>query len=103
MTHFEGEVPRGPEFALACVPGPVAVSVTDAAAELSAGRLTVRVSRDSRWRVEFAADGRVLTSSEPKGMSIVETDDGHHYMLEQLGLGIGECVYGLGERFGPFV
>jgi alpha-D-xyloside xylohydrolase len=103
LTHFEGEVPRGPEFALACVPGPVAVSVTDAAAELSAGRLSIRVSRDPRWRVEFAADGRVLTSSEPKGMSIVETDDGHHYMLEQLGLGIGECVYGLGERFGPFV
>ena len=103
LTHFEGEVPRGPEFALGCAPGPVAVSVTDAAAELSAGRLSIRVSRDPRWRVEFAADGRVLTSSEPNGMSIVETDDGHHYMLEQLGLGIGECVYGLGERFGPFV
>ena len=103
LTHFEGEVPRKPEFLLETAPGPVVVSATDEAAELTAGRLTVRVSRDHGWRIDYQADGLVLTSSEPKGMGIVETDDGHHYMLDQLNLGVGECVYGLGERFGPFV
>ena len=103
LTHFEGEVPRKPEFLLETAPGPVVVSATDEAAELTAGRLTVRVSKDDGWRIDYAADGLALTSSEPKGMGIVETDDGHHYMLDQLGLGVGECVYGLGERFGPFV
>jgi alpha-D-xyloside xylohydrolase len=103
LTHFEGEVPPKPEFLLETAPGPVVVSATDEAAELTAGRLTVRVSRDDGWRIDYAADGLALTSSEPKGMGIVETDDGHHYMLDQLGLGVGECVYGLGERFGPFV
>ena len=103
LTHFEGEVPRKPEFLLETAPGPVVVSATDEAAELTAGRLTVRVSRDDGWRIDYSADGLALTSSEPTGMGIVETDDGHHYMLDQLGLGVGECVYGLGERFGPFV
>jgi alpha-D-xyloside xylohydrolase len=103
LTHFEGEVPRKPEFALETAPGPVVVSSTDDAAELRTGSLTVRVSRDHEWRIDYEADGRVLTSSEPKGMGMVEIDDGHHYMLDQLSLGVGECVYGLGERFGPFV
>ena len=25
------------------------------------------------------------------------------YMVSELSLGVGECVYGLGERFTPFV
>jgi alpha-D-xyloside xylohydrolase len=103
LTHFEGEVPRGPEFALTPAPEPVKVVMAEEAATLTAGGLTVRVGRDDGWRIDFEAYGRVLTSSEPKSMGIVQTADGHHYMLDQLGLGVGECVYGLGERFGPFV
>jgi alpha-D-xyloside xylohydrolase len=103
LSHFEGEVPRGPEFALTPSPEPVKVIMAEEAATLTAGGLTVRVGRDDGWRIDFEADGRVLTSSEPKSMGIVQTADGHHYMLDQLGLGVGECVYGLGERFGPFV
>jgi alpha-D-xyloside xylohydrolase len=103
LSHFEGGVARGPEFEIRASRGPVVVSVDERAAELSSGRLTVRVNRAEPWRLEFEAEGKVLTSSEPKGMGIVETDDGHHYVLDQLGLGVGEHVYGLGERFGTFV
>ena len=31
------------------------------------------------------------------------TLDGKHYVRDQLCLGVGEVVYGLGERFGPLV
>ena len=103
LTHFEGEVPKKPEFPLETDPGPVALSVTDEALELSAGRLTVRVSRDEEWRIDYEAEGRVLTSSEHNGIGIVDTEAGRHYIFDQIGLGVGECVYGLGERFGPFV
>jgi alpha-D-xyloside xylohydrolase len=102
LTHFEGEVPPKPEFSLVAAPGQVEVSTTEDAAQLTAGKLSARVSRDDEWRIEYEADGRVLTSSAPKGIAIVETD-GRHYMVEQLGLGVGESVYGLGERFGPLV
>jgi alpha-D-xyloside xylohydrolase len=38
--------------------------------------LTVRVSRDEEWRIDFEAEGRVLTSSEPNGIGIVDTEAG---------------------------
>ena len=102
LTHFEGEVVRKPEFEIDRAPGAVVVSASDQAAALTAGRLTVRVGRDDGWKIDYEAEGRALTQSVAKGMGIVEVD-GRHYMIEQLGLGVGECVYGLGERFGPFV
>ena len=46
--------------------------------------------------------GRVLTASEPRGMGYIERE-GAHFMHEQLALGVGENVYGLGERFTAFV
>ena len=103
LSHLEGQVARMPEFGIHAAPGPVTVSMVDDAAELESGKLKVRVSRNRNWRVDFEADGRVLTSSDAKGIGIVETEDGQHYMLDQLGLGVGEYVYGLGERFGSFV
>ena len=35
-------------------------------------------------------------------MGIMDTAEGR-YVHEQLALGVGECVYGLGERFTAFV
>lgn len=81
---------------------PVKVEVDDDVAVLTSGELSVRVHRD-RWHVDFEADGRVLTSSPHKGVGLISTDAGEHHVHEQLTLGVGEHVYGLGERFGPFV
>jgi alpha-D-xyloside xylohydrolase len=96
LTHFQGERRRQPEFALAT--GEPYVHLTDES--LTSGALEVRVGRD--WKVEFVAGGRVLTASEGKGMGFL-TLDGKHYVRDQLCLGVGEVVYGLGERFGPLV
>ncbi len=104
LTHFAGQQPKHPQFTVFEAPDTkVSVSVDEAAAMLTSGRLAVRVPRDDRWRVEFLADNRVVTSSGHKGMGIVEMDDGSHFMHEHLMLGVGELVYGLGERFTPFV
>ena len=43
----------------------------------------------------------MLTASADKALAAITTASGAHYMREQLSLGIGEFVYGLGERFGP--
>jgi alpha-D-xyloside xylohydrolase len=102
LTHFEGEVTPKPEFLLKPQPGPVVVATSGEAAEITSGRLSVRVGMDDHWRIDYLGDGRPLTSSVPKGIGIMETD-GRHFMVEQLGLGVGEFVYGLGERFGPLV
>ena len=43
----------------------------------------------------------MLTSSAPKSIGLATGPDGQNYVYQQLSLGVGEQVYGLGERFGP--
>lgn len=98
------------------------ITVDDNAATLVSGRTSVRISRDG-WRVEFfdnAGIPRKLTSSgarslsyivndmPPTGRAVVprffdKPDDAPAYVQEKLSLGVGECVYGFGEKFTPFV
>lgn len=103
LTHFAGQHPKTPQFELFEQPGaPVSVTSDEQAATLASGRLAVRVQRGERWQVDFVGDGQIITGSGPKGMGIIQNSDGH-FMHEQLSLGVGENVYGLGERFTPFV
>jgi alpha-D-xyloside xylohydrolase len=102
IEHHQGVVDPGPAFVLEGAERvPVEVAVDAEAGVLTSGALSVRVRRGSDWRVDFEAGGEVLTSSPPKGIGLVAADDGAHYVHEQLTLGVGEYVYGLGERFGP--
>jgi len=71
--------------------------------ELCAGELTLRVDTSKPWQLEFTAGGRVLTTVGERGTGFVTDAGGRHHMLGQLALGVGELVYGLGERFTPFV
>ena len=71
---------------------------------LTSGELTVRVARTGGWRVEFRARRPRAHQQRAQGASAHHGDArGAHYVHEQLDLGVGETVYGLGERFGPFV
>ncbi|MFB7353026.1 alpha-xylosidase [Streptomyces gardneri] len=105
VTHHVGKAHRGPDFVLAdgdsasgtvVVEGPVV--------ELASGPLRLRLDRSAPWALEFhEAGGRKLTEAGRKGTAFVTTADGAHHMAVQLALGVGEQVYGLGERFTPFV
>ncbi len=103
ISHYEGGRERGPRFPLESAADiPATVAVTDEAATLTNGDLTVRVSRKG-WGVEFmGADGRVVTRSAGRAMGYAEVAGQGAYVHEQLSLGVGECVYGLGERFTAF-
>jgi alpha-D-xyloside xylohydrolase len=103
LTHFTGEVPQEPRFRLNEETADITVTADDQAATLTSGALSVRIARTGDWRVDFIAEGRRLTGSGRKTTAIMETGDGRHYVREQLDLGIGDHVYGLGERFGPLV
>ncbi|MFF7815685.1 alpha-xylosidase [Streptomyces sp. NPDC007945] len=103
-THHAGSVRRGPEFVLpGAQPDAGKVRRDGAVVELGAGELSLRVDTSGPWRLEFSAGGRVLTSVGERGIGFVTDADGRHHMLGQLALGVGELVYGLGERFTPFV
>ncbi len=108
VSHHLGGVDRGPRFALAEVPGDVRVELPETLgagpATLRAGRLTARLATDGPWGLEFLdPSGRVLTSSMDRSLGIITTPDGATHVREQLTLGVGENLYGLGERFGAFV
>ncbi|MGB7539875.1 MAG: alpha-xylosidase, partial [Anaerolineales bacterium] len=103
LTHFSGESGKPPHFDLVEQPGSVSIQHKDEATILHSGRLCVRVPRALPWRVEYLADDKIVTMSGPRGMGVIETDSNEHFVHEQLSLGVGENVYGLGERFTPFV
>lgn len=104
VAHHLGGRIRGPQFEITSAPTDLAVETGDASVGiLTSGALTVKIDRGSAWRMDFVADGKTLTSSAFKGMAVIDTADGGHYIREQLTLGVGETVYGLGERFGPLV
>src|SRR5204863_3716797 len=50
------------------------------------------------------ADGRdeTLTTSAPNALGMMEKKGDGVFLREQLSLGVGELVYGLGERFQAF-
>ncbi|MFD9751744.1 alpha-xylosidase [[Kitasatospora] papulosa] len=106
-THHAGKARRGPDFALLAddTAAPVATTRRDGAVtELTSGPLTLRMDGDGPWGITFLdGDGRRLTRVDPKGTAFATTPDGVHHMIAQLALDVGENVYGLGERFTPYV
>jgi alpha-D-xyloside xylohydrolase len=122
--HFTGAAaPR--RFDLVGADGaPGSTATLDASgATLTTGSLSVRVSQGDPFSVEFFSGATRLTGLGHKSIGHVRlTDDAevtrdpsgnareraagprsHEYSLAQLDLGVGELVYGLGERFGPLV
>jgi alpha-D-xyloside xylohydrolase len=104
LTHFSGQQSRPPQFELHCPSGSASATVCsdEQAISLASGRLSARVSCEGPWGIQFSAGDALVTTSGPRGMSVLD-DDGSRYVREQLSLGVGECVYGLGERFTAFV
>jgi alpha-D-xyloside xylohydrolase len=104
LTHFSGQQLKPPQFELVEQPAAnVRIHDDEEATILNSGSLSVRVPRARPWRVEFVAEDKIITMSGPRGMGIIETEDNGHYMHEQLSLGVGEYVYGLGEHFTAFI
>ncbi|MGN6445101.1 alpha-xylosidase [Amnibacterium sp.] len=97
------------------VPGSAEIA-EDGSGVVRSGRLTARVRRGAPWSLEFLDGDRPLTGSGHRSAAWIdlapdaEVDAppiglalGRSYIHEQLELGVGTHVYGLGERFGPFV
>lgn len=103
MFHYTGGHPHHPEFILhdSNTAQPV-VADDEHFATLTSGQLSARVHKGSDWRVEYRAGEHTLTASTWQGMGFVDTPEGR-FIHEQLNLAVGECVYGLGERFTAFV
>ncbi|MFW5697879.1 MAG: alpha-xylosidase [Fimbriimonadaceae bacterium] len=103
IEHFTGGQDRGPHFELHEAEPEVRLNVEETVAELTSGKLTASVPTDGDWQIRFSAEGKILTGSGVKGAAYMQVEGEGAYTLDQLNLAVGECVYGLGERFTPFV
>ncbi|HEY5587309.1 MAG TPA: alpha-xylosidase [Ruminiclostridium sp.] len=104
ISHFDGIYDRGPQFELNYDPH-TKVSIINAKEEASliSGNMRVKIDKRKGWNVDFYYDGKRMTGSNGKTTAYITDQNKKHYIREQLELGIGEYVYGLGERFTPFV
>ena len=114
VTHFAGVALKEPRFEINEEPVQPVMAEDGEYASFTSGSLTARVHKgEGGWQVDYLADGRVLTSSSGfRGMChALKKEDGpcslyphgQGYMMDSLMLDVGECVYGLGERFGAYV
>ena len=104
FVHHSGGIDRGPAFELFPDPAvkPAIVNEADFVS-LSSGDLTVRVEKRGDWRLDvFRAGKRITGSALGAGGYAVNADERKSYVFERLDLGVGELVYGLGERFTAF-
>ena len=105
MAHFQGALDNGPHYPLN-VQKDIHVEIENTAgfAELKSGNLSVRVTKGEFWALDFLRDGVRITGSQLKNNGYVQdSKTQRNYMFERLDLGVGETVYGLGERFTALV
>jgi alpha-D-xyloside xylohydrolase len=81
----------------------VRIEQTDTEATLISGRVSVTVRKGEGWSLTFREGDKVLTRSDWRSLGYVQWAGKGNFMHEQLALAVGETVYGLGERFTPFV
>ena len=105
VTHFAGKRDNAPHFETCEEPVNAVIEENDEMVSFTSGKLTARVQKGENWRGDYVAEGgRVLTSSAFRGMGrALDKDTGKTYMSDSLMLDVGECVYGLGERFAAYV
>lgn len=116
-AHYQAYDKKEPRFPLHRGVCPVTVTVTEQEALMEAGEITVRVNREN-WEYRFEARGEVITSCGFRNLGYMRmnkkpatmfardnylVEDFDSYMLTELSLAPGECVYGFGEQFTAFV
>ena len=111
--HHLGVQDRAPKFELTFpenVPD-LDVEETETLLTVKSGHMSLIINKDN-WSMRYERDGKLLTKSEWRDLAYLKSDwrgyaydrgDDDAYMCQQLGLSVGELVYGLGERFTPFV
>lgn len=115
--HYEAYDNKAPEFEKSIKTVPYKTEIDEKKAVLTTGKLSVIIDREN-FEYRFEADGRVLTKCGLKNLSYIRwggepsthlpsenymCEKGRPYMLTELSLSVGECVYGFGERFTAFV
>lgn len=110
--HHLGVKKREPEFELYQKEElPLTVTSDEEKLTVTSGVLTLEIGKKN-WYMAYRRGNEVITRSAAKDLACMKTDwkgdaydkgDGiETYMRQQLTMGVGELIYGLGERFTAF-
>ncbi len=112
VWHHAGLRERAPKFELAPArSGLLRAQESEELLTVSSGTLRIEIRKDNASFAFFQGD-KQLTGSQYRDLAYMKTDwkgtaydrgPEDAYMRQQLTLGVGELIYGLGERFGAFV
>ena len=111
--HYKGEITDTPSFELELTQElPLEVSDNEEEIRITSGTLTLVITKKN-WSMTYVRNGEVITKSAGKDLALMKTDftgfaynttdSEETYMRQMLSLSVGELVYGMGERFTPFV
>ena len=111
--HHMGARKREPEFELEQKEEmPLTVTSDEEKLTIASGSLTLEIQKKN-WSMSYKRNGALITRSAAKDLACMKTDwKGDYYdkgditetyMRQQLSLGVGELIYGLGERFTALV
>ena len=111
--HHMGALQKAPEFELEQTEElPLTVEENDDLLVVQSGNLRLEMNK-KQWSMTYKRGDEVITSSSAKDLACMKTNwkgdyydkgDGvDTYMRQQLSLGVGELLYGTGERFTAFV
>ncbi len=112
VYHYKGGHHKGPEFELNLKNKPLTYTSDEEEIVIVSGSLTLILNKKN-WSMKYTRNNQLITTSSGRDFGYVKTDwKGFAYdkpsyensfMKQNLSLSIGELVYGLGERFTPFV
>ncbi len=111
--HHMGRLEKGPAFDLALTEElPLTVTDTEDMITITSGSLSLEITK-AQFSMTYKRGGEIVTKASGRDLACMKTawrglaydaagDTEHTYMRQQLSLGVGELIYGLGERFTPF-
>jgi alpha-D-xyloside xylohydrolase len=102
LTHHKGRHPKRPEYDIAAEPRALECERAGGRFVVRAGPVELRID-ENPWGMTFVdtASGEAITASPFKALGMMDKS-GETFVREQFTLGVGEQVYGLGERFQAF-
>ncbi|MEH7248116.1 alpha-xylosidase [Neobacillus niacini] len=100
--HHRGVKPKTPNFEIKRNDAVFTIEENENEINFISGDLKVKITKDPFEMVYYNGDKK-LTQTEKKGLAWITGPNKETYMRGQLNLNVGEYVYGLGERFTPFV
>ena len=110
-SHHLGVQKKGPDFELN-IEENVDLNVTEDEEKIriESGNLALIITKEY-WSMTYERNGEVITKSSGRDLAFMKTDwkgfaydkgGADAYMRQELGLSVGELVYGMGERFTAF-